>query len=317
MNEFDKRLYEMNGYRLYGCSLDTLQVNLGFRCNQECTHCHLMASPHRTEMMSWQTIQFVLSAADALKNPLIDVTGGAPELNPHFTDFIKELTNRGHRVQVRTNLTALVDIGAEAMSNFFSHHGVQLIASLPCYLLENVRDQRGDGVYEKSIEVLKILNMAGFGTNASLVLNIMHNPVGPVLPATQEALEVEYRRELSERFGVKFNNLFTLTNMPIGRFLKELNTHNQEQQYLNHLQESFNPETLEGLMCRRQISVGWDGRLYDCDFNLALDRTVTQGVPSHIKNFDASKLSSRRIATGNHCFGCTAGHGSSCGGALV
>jgi len=310
MNEFDKRLDEMNGYRLCSSSLDTLQVNLGFRCNQQCTHCHLMASPHRTEMMNWQTMQYVLHAADSLKNPLVDVTGGAPELNPHFTDFIKELSNRKHRVQVRTNLTALADINAEQLSQFFSHHGVQLVASLPCYLLENVRQQRDDGVYEKSIEALKILNMAGYGTDASLVLHLMHNPGSPVLPATQEALEVEYRRELNERFGVKFNNLFTLATMPVGRFLDQLNNSNQKQQYLNLLQESFNPETLETLMCRHQISIGWDGQLYDCDFNLALGKTVTQGAPSHIKKFDATKLSSRRIATGNHCFGCTAGHGS-------
>jgi len=317
MNEFEKRIQGVTGDGLYESSLHTLQVNIGFRCNQQCRHCHLVASPNRTEMMTWPTMKHVLDAAESFPWKLIDITGGAPELNPNFIKFVTAFHTRGYQVQVRTNLTVLLDLGIKKMTQFFSDHSIQIIASLPCYVEENVRLQRGEGIFEKSIEALKALNDAGYGKDSPLVLNLMFNPLEPVLPPEQATLEKDYRHELLEHFGIRFTHLLTLTNMPIGRFLQHLENNHQEQAYRKLLQDSFNPETLDCLMCRSQINVGWDGTLYDCDFNLALGRPVHPLAPRHIKDFDPIALSSRKIVTGDHCFGCTAGHGSSCGGALL
>jgi radical SAM/Cys-rich protein len=223
----------------------------------------------------------------------------------------------GHSVQVRTNLTVLLEPGMEKMPKFYRRHKIQLVASLPCYLEENVCAQRGKGVYEKSITALKQLNTLGYGIDPDLPLNLVYNPGGPFLPPLQTSLEKDYRSELGRRFGITFTHLLTITNMPLGRFQMDLYQKGQENNYLDLLRKSFNPETLAGLMCRHQISVGWDGRLYDCDFNLALGLPVNHGAPDHIESFRVSDLNLRRIVTGEHCFGCTAGAGSSCRGALV
>ena len=317
MNDFEKKITEANGNGLHCLEIETLQVNLGLRCNQQCNHCHLEASPHRSEMMEWPTMRLVLEAARSFGCGRIDLTGGAPELNPHFRRFVEALRQDGHPVQVRTNLTLLLDPGLWEIPKFFRDHQVQLVASLPCYLEENVRAQRGKGVYEKSIEAIRRLNALGYALEPNLPLNLVYNPGGPFLPPPQSALEEDYRRELRSRFGIAFTRLFTITNMPLGRFRAELSRQNQEQNYLHLLRESFNQQTVAGLMCRHQISVGWDGTLYDCDFNLALGLPVNHGAPDHIQSFRPADLMKRRIVTGEHCFACTAGSGSSCGGALV
>ncbi len=317
MNDFEKQITEPSGSGLHSLEIETLQVNLGLRCNQECIHCHLEASPHRSEMMEWPTMQLVVEAARSSGCQLIDLTGGAPELNRHFRRFVEVLRQDGHRVQVRTNLTVLLEPGMEELPEFFRGHQIQIVASLPCYLGENVRSQRGPGVYQKSIAAIKRLNARGYGFESELPLNVVYNPGGPFLPPPQSVLEDDYRRELGKRFGIVFTRLLTITNMPLGRFRKELRRHDQEEPYLHLLQEAFNPKTVEGLMCRHQLSVGWDGTLYDCDFNLALGLRVDHGAPDHIRAFRPGELSFRQVVTGDHCFACTAGYGSSCGGALT
>jgi len=317
MNDFEKQIAGINGDGLHSLRIDVLQVNLGLRCNQQCTHCHLEASPQRREMMEWPTMQLVLGAAKSVHCKLVDLTGGSPELNPNFRRFVTALRQEGCSVQVRTNLTVLLESGMEELPEFLREHQIRLVASMPCYLEENVCAQRGKGVYEKSIAAIKRLNSLGYGSNPELPLNLVYNPGGPFLPPPQFALEEDYRRELERRFGITFTRLLTITNMPLGRFQKELNRQSQKQNYLQLLRTSFNPQTVLGLMCRHQLSVGWDGTLYDCDFNLALSLPVNHGAPDHIQSFRPEDLRMRRIVTGEHCFACTAGSGSSCGGALV
>lgn len=317
MNDFEKQIAGMCDNGLYSLKIEILQLNLGLRCNQQCTHCHLEASPHRKEMMEWPTMQLVLGAAKSVHPNLIDLTGGSPELNPNFRGFVKALCQEGHRVQVRTNLTVLLEPEMEELPEFFRKHQIQLVASMPCYLEENVCAQRGKGVYDKSIEAIKRLNAVGYGSECGLPLNLVYNPGGPFLPPPQLVLEEDYRRELGQRFGIIFTRLLTITNMPLGRFRTELTRKKEEENYLRLLRKSFNPRTVTGLMCRHQISVGWDGTLYDCDFNLALALPVNHGAPDHIRSFRPSDLTMRRVVTGEHCFACTAGSGSSCGGALV
>ncbi len=317
MNDFERQIAEVSGEGLHSLKVKTLQVNLGLQCNQQCNHCHLEASPQRKETMEWPTIELVLEAARSLRCQLVDLTGGAPELNPSFRRFIAALRQEGLSVQVRTNLTVLLEPDLNTLPEFLRDHRVQLVASMPCYLEENVRAQRGKGIYEKSIQAVRRLNGLGYGYESSLPLNLVYNPGGPFLPPPQPVLEEDYRRELNKRFGIRFTRLLTITNMPLGRFRKELNCQNQERSYLELLRKSFNPLTLQGLMCRHQITVGWDGTLYDCDFNAALGLAVNHGAPDHIRFFKAEDLRTRRIVTGEHCFGCTAGSGSSCGGALV
>lgn len=317
MNAFERRVAAATGQGLFSREIEILQVNLGLRCNQRCGHCHLEASPTREESMDWPVMQLVIEAAASVDCRLVDVTGGAPELNPHFRRLIADLRARGYPVQVRTNLTVLLETGMEEMPGFFRDQRVQLVASLPCYRKENVRAQRGEGVYEKSIEAIKRLNRLGYGLDPALPINLVYNPGGPFLPPSQTALEEDYRRELRERFGIAFTRLLAITNMPLGRFRGELARQNLEKRYLDLLRKSFNPQTVNGLMCRRQVSVGWDGTLYDCDFNLALGLPVNHGAPDHIRAFNPAGLKIRRVSTGEHCFACTAGAGSSCGGALI
>ena len=317
MNDFDQQIAGAIDDGLRCLEIASLQVNLGLRCNQQCNHCHLEASPKRTEMMEWSTMQLVLKAARSSGCQRVDLTGGAPELNAHFHRFVEVLRQNGHPVQVRTNLTALLEPGMEEMPRFYRDRQIHLVASLPCYLEENVRAQRGKGAYERSIEAIKRLNALGYASDPNLPLNLVYNPGGPFLPPSQSVLEDDYRRELSSRFGITFTRLFTITNMPLGRFRAELCRQNQEQHYQQLLRKSFNPQTVARLMCRHQISVGWDGTLYDCDFNLALGLPVNHGAPDHIQSFSPVDLRMRRVVTGEHCFACTAGSGSSCGGALV
>jgi radical SAM/Cys-rich protein len=312
MNPFDEKV----GGKLQALDLEMLQVNVGLRCNQSCAHCHVQAGPDRPEVMAWPVMQQVLETADILEPRLVDITGGAPELNPHLRPFMESLGKSGHKVQVRTNLTALFEPGLEGMFEFFRDQQAALVASLPCYLEKNVDTQRGDGAYEKSVRALQRLNALGYGVDENLPLNLVYNPGGAFLPPCQAALEADYRRELQERYGIVFTKLLTIANMPIGRFWKDLERRGREQKYLRLLLDSFNPKTVPGLMCRHQVSVGWDGSLHDCDFNLALGLRLCCDIPRHIRDFDPGVLSERTIVTGMHCIGCTAGAGSSCSGAL-
>ncbi|HLB25073.1 MAG TPA: arsenosugar biosynthesis radical SAM (seleno)protein ArsS [Nitrospirota bacterium] len=311
MTTFEEKV----GGEIRARSIETMQVNVGRVCNQSCAHCHLEASRSSTELMDWETMLLAVRAADLARPMLVDVTGGAPELNPYFRRLIGALRGRGHEVQVRTNLTALLEPGLEDLPVLLAASRVRLVGSMPCYLEENVRAQRGPGVYEKSVEAVRRLNALGYGTMPGLVLDLVYNPGGAFLPPDQGPLEEDYRRELLARSGISFTRLLTITNMPVGRFLKEARAREKET-YMELLECSFNPETVEGLMCTAQVSVGWDGTLYDCDFNLALGLPV-EGAHQHVRAFDLEALSRRRVVTGGHCFGCTAGRGSSCKGALV
>lgn len=313
MNEFEERV----GDGLITRDLSMLQINVGFKCNQSCKHCHLECGPDRTEVMEWSTMERIVDVANAVKPILVDITGGAPEINPHFRKFVDALCAAGHAVQVRSNLTIMTEPGYEDLPKFLSEKRVGIVGSMPCYLEENVAAQRGIGVYEKSVETIKRLNEYGYGTDSKLALNLVYNPGGAFLPPSQTELEQAYHKELKQHFGVEFTHLLTITNMPLGRFERELETKHEEAAYLNLLKNAFNPQTVDGLMCRHQVSIGWDGTLYDCDFNLALGLAVDHGAPDRLSDFDVDKLMTRRIMTGEHCFGCTAGCGSSCAGAIT
>jgi len=315
MNTFDKAVAEETGELLRSDSIKTIQVNLGLRCNLSCRHCHLQAGPGRNEMMSWETMEAVLALARCLPDVLVDITGGAPELHPSLVPFIEALSGSGHPVQVRTNLTVLQEPEMASLPAFFKEHRIELVASLPCYLDANVTAQRGAGAFERSIASLRRLNGLGYGRD--LPLSLVYNPGGAFLPPLQSALEEAYRRELRERHGVVFTRLLTITNMPLGRFLDDLRHEGKDDTYRDLLREAFNPCTVDGLMCRQQICIGWDGRLFDCDFNQALGLSLGEGLPKHVAELDPDILTNRPIVTGEHCFGCTAGAGSSCGGALV
>jgi len=317
MNEFETRIQKDCGLDLYASEIQKIQVNLGLKCNQSCRHCHLACSPQREEMMDWDTMTAVIETARIVQPEMVDITGGSPEIHPLFKKFVKALRNDGHTVQVRTNLTALLEPGLEDIPEFLKENKIHLVASMPCYLEENVRAQRGKGVYEKSAEVLQKLNSLGYGMNPELPLYLVYNPVGPILPPNQDQLEEDYKRELFNRFGVHFTHLYTITNMPIGRFWEVLKQQKKDGAYMQLLLSGFNCQTVEGLMCRYQICVAWDGILYDCDFNIALGIPLGKELPKNIKDFALELLSNRKIATGRHCFGCTAGFGSSCGGALA
>jgi radical SAM/Cys-rich protein len=317
MNPFEERVFFQGKEGLFSDRIDVIQVNVGLQCNQTCTHCHLKASPQRDETMEWSTMEKVLGIALAVDPEMVDITGGAPEQNPFLEDFVAALSDGGLTVQLRTNLTALARPENMKLVELFRRREVRLVGSLPCYLEEKVRKQRGEGVYEESIKALRHLNQQGYGVESGLPLNLVYNPGGAFLPGDQSALEEDYRRELGGRFGITFSNLLTIANMPIGRFLEILEEKGRYEKYMTLLEENFNRETVPGLMCLSQVNVGWDGRLYDCDFNLALGLAIDHGAPDHIDRWDFDLLEKRRIVTGRHCFGCTAGSGSSCGGALT
>lgn len=312
MNAFDKKL----GGPLMAADLDILQVNVGLKCNQSCTHCHLECSPAREELMRRETMQKLVALARTIRPKLVDITGGAPELNPHLREFVAELRGEGFPVQVRTNLSVMEEPGLTDYPEFFAANGVGLVASMPCYLEENVDAMRGANCYASSVRVLKRLNGLGYGREGGLTLDLVFNPGGPALPPGQECLERDYKREMHSRHGVVFNRLLTITNLPIGRFMRQLEAKGQGEAYRTLLGDAFNPATVSGLMCRHQINVGWDGRLYDCDFNQALGLPTEEGAPGTVDEFDLGSMVSRAIVTGQHCLGCTAGAGSSCGGAI-
>jgi len=317
MNNFSQAVRQTIGEDLKSQDVQTIQVNLGLLCNLSCRHCHVEANPKRTEVMAWETMQSVLRLAKALPEARVDLTGGAPELNPFFRDFVTALKGNGHKVQVRTNLTVFFEAGQAETPEFLASQGVHLVASLPCYLDDNVDKQRGGGVYKRSITALRRLNSLGYGHEPELPLNLVYNPGGAFLPPDQKVLEEAYRKELKDRFEVEFTKLLTITNMPMGRFLNDLLRDGEAESYKSLLEDNFNQATVEGLMCRHQICVAWNGYLSDCDFNSALGLSLAGGRARHIDDLHPEQLRGRDIVTGEHCFGCTAGCGSSCGGALV
>ena len=267
--------------------------------------------------MNWETMQAIIKYADLLKPSLVDITGGAPEMNPHLRHFVSKLTKHGHKVQVRTNLTVLLEGERDDIIRMYRENGVKIVASLPCYEAAEVDSVRGDGTFDDSVLILKELNKAGYGIEEELQLDLVFNPEDAFLPPNQSNLETVFKKRLTDDFGIVFNHLMTITNMPVGRFEDKLKAEGNLENYMGLLKETFNPETLRGLMCLNQISVDFDGTLHDCDFNLA-NKMPLQGKPN-IKDpeLDLTSLPNRLIVTGNHCFGCTAGEGSSCGGALV
>lgn len=316
--DFDTQVSTPETHGLYAApALTTIQVNIGLKCNLTCRHCHVNSSPKRKEEMDWPTMQHILKLADDLNIQTIDITGGAPEMNPYFEQFITAIRAKNIHVIVRTNLTILLEPEYTHLIDFYKEQNVELVASLPCYLEENVDKQRGEGVYHDSIEVIRKLNKAGYGTSPELPLNLVYNPGGPSLPPDQTTLEADYHRELNDRFGIQFTNLHTITNVPIGRFKTDLRRDKQLDSYMTTLKNAFNPHTIAPLMCRHQISVAWDGTLYDCDFNLALRLPACYPENQNIRDIDPKTLLNRRIVTADHCYACTAGAGSSCGGALA
>jgi radical SAM/Cys-rich protein len=298
-------------------SIETLQVNVGKFCNLVCKHCHVDAGPKRTEAISRETAEQVIAALARYPGiRTLDITGGEPELSDQFRYLVAEGRRLDRHVIDRSNLTVFFEPGQDDLPDFLRSHQVEVTASLPCYTRENVDRQRGKGVYEKSIRALQWLNRLGYGKPGSgLELNLVSNPLGAYLPASQINLEADYRRELAARAGVVFNHLFTITNMPISRFRAFLEVSGKLGDYMAELQQNHNPAAVDRVMCRSLVSVGWDGRLYDCDFNQMLDLPLA-GHP-HIRDFDEAGLVKRSILTADHCFGCTAGAGSSCGGALL
>ncbi|NMM10916.1 MAG: radical SAM/Cys-rich domain protein [Polaromonas sp.] len=298
--------------------LDILQVNLGYKCNQSCVHCHVNAGPSRTEMMDDATLALIPEVLKARGLGTLDLTGGAPELHPGFRDLVCAAREQGVRVIDRCNLTILFEPGQDGLAQFLAAQQVEVVASLPCYSAANVDQQRGDGVFDKSIAALKQLNSLGYGQPGSgLHLDLVYNPQGPLLPPDQQTLQADYKRELFQHFGIVFNQLFALTNMPIQRFGSTLVSKGTFDSYLNLLKDSFQPQNLAGVMCRSLVSVDWQGWLSDCDFNQQLGLPLgTSGLRHHLRDLLKTSLQNRPIRVAGHCYGCTAGQGSSCGGAL-
>jgi radical SAM/Cys-rich protein len=300
--------------------LDTLQVNLGYRCNQSCLHCHVNAGPKRTEAMDADTVQMVLQVLRARHIGTPDLTGGAPELNPNFRDLVRSARGLGVRVIDRCNLTILSEPGQDGLAEFLAEHAVEVTASLPCYSPANVDRQRGDGVFERSIAALRQLNALGYGEPGSArVLNLVYNPQGAVLPPPQGPLEEDYRRELAQHFGIRFNHLFVLTNMPIQRFGSTLVSKGRFAGYMQLLRGAYRAENLDTVMCRSTVSVDWQGDLYDCDFNqmLGLRAGLKGSARAHLRDLLQHDPGAAAIRVADHCYGCTAGQGRSCGGALA
>lgn len=315
---FETQLDRANLYPLHATGITVFQINVGKLCNQTCRHCHVDAGPDRPETMSLDTAKHCIQALAKTDIPTVDITGGAPELNAHFRWLVEQAHSLGRHVMDRCNLSVLLLPSQADLAEFLAHHRIEIIASLPSYQASQTDAQRGEGVFEKSLEALRLLNRFGYGQSGSgLVLNLVYNPVGAFLPPKQEAIEAQFKKELRARHGIEFNRLYTITNMPISRFLEFLVESGNYDQYMTRLANAFNPDAASSVMCRHTLSVGWDGRLYDCDFNQMLELPVDHGAPSHIRDFDPTQLHHRRIVTRNHCYGCTAGSGSSCGGAVT
>ena len=318
MVPFARKLEHLGYAELRAERLETLQVNLGWRCNQSCKHCHLMAGPSRPEQMELAAITAVIQAVSRWSIPTVDLTGGSPELNPRFEYLVDRLHELGVHLLSRCNLTVLLEPGKEHLPQFFRDRGVELVCSLPYYQAEAVDRLRGPGAFQKSLEGLRRLNGLGYGrADSELQLHLMFNPAGAYLPPEQGPLEEVFHRELASRYDVHFHRLYTLLNMPIGRFKEFLERSGNYDRYMNRLLAGFNPATVPGLMCRNLLSVSWDGRLFDCDFNQALDLPLSPVLPQTIWDFDLPVLETRPICLGDHCYGCTAAAGSSCGGSLA
>ncbi|MCY4419173.1 MAG: arsenosugar biosynthesis radical SAM protein ArsS [Cytophagales bacterium] len=298
--------------------IDVFQINIGKMCNQTCAHCHVDAGPDRKEIMTRETLQLCLDKIIDHDLSTVDITGGAPEMNPHFRWFVKELSLHQKQIMVRSNLTILLaNPKYYDLPEFFRDHKVVVISSLPHFAAARTDAQRGEGVFDKSIEALRRLNKVGYGMGSDLLLHLVYNPSGTFLPDTQESLEREFKTQLQERFGIQFSSLYTITNMPISRFLEYLIRTDALEDYMERLIQAFNPHTISGLMCRNTISVGWDGYLFDCDFNQMLDLNIGNGKPLHLRDISLSEIEHRNIITHQHCYGCTAGAGSSCGGEIT
>ncbi len=319
LKPFEELLAEHNLKPLAACSIEVFQVNVGKFCNQTCKHCHVDAGPHRTEEnMSQETFELCIDLIRSIGSAIIDITGGAPELNPHFRWFVEQVRSLGCHVIDRCNLTVLQLQSQPDLAEFLADQQVEIVASLPSFTKQRTDAQRGDGVFAKSIAALRKLNNLGYGkAGSSLLLNLVYNPTGAFLPPSQSEIEEDYHHELRKRYGIEFNSLYTITNMPISRYLEFLIRSGNYEQYMEKLINAFNPAALEGVMCRNMISIGWDGRLYDCDFNQMLDIEVGYGAPRHLSEFNLESLSQRCIMVGQHCYGCTAGTGSSCNGATT
>lgn len=315
---FDDFLNAQGIAELQADGIEILQVNVGKLCNMTCRHCHVDAGPDRkAENMDRETVDLCLAAIRGSKIKTIDLTGGAPEMNANFKYFVTEAKKLGCHIIDRCNLTILLANGFTDMPEFLAENEVEIVASLPCYLEENADEQRGDGSFQKSVTALKRLNDLGYGKpDTGLMLTLVYNPVGPSLPPDQTKLETEYREQLLSRYGIYFNRLFTITNMPISRYLEFLIDEGDYETYMAKLVEAFNPAAAQGVMCTKMLSVGWDGKIFDCDFNQMLELPTAHDQPKHIRDFDASKLDHRPIVTGRHCFGCTAAAGSGCLGAI-
>jgi len=312
---FEQRLRTAGLPPLQAEGIHTFQLNLGKLCNQVCTHCHVDAGPDRKEVMTPETMRQCLDAIAQTGARAVDLTGGAPEMNPDFRWLVEQITADGRRVMVRSNLTILVARGFEDIPAFLAERGAVVVASLPCYGSENTDAQRGEGVFDRSILAIAKLNALGYGRpDSGLELDLVYNPAEPTLPPEQGRLEADYKRELENQHGIVFNRLFTITNVPINRYLDFLIESGRYEDYMRRLADAFNPEAARQVMCRTMLSVGWDGRLYDCDFNQMLDLDVGDGLIGHIRDFDPSALATREICTGNHCYACTAAAGSSCTG---
>lgn len=316
---FAERLIQQNQWPLRPTELEILQINVGYMCNQVCAHCHVDAGPQRREIMTRDTMEHVLRVLRNSRVNTVDITGGAPEMNPDFRWFATEIASTGvSDFIVRSNLTImLAHERYRDLPQFFANLGVHVVSSLPFYRRERTDKQRGNGVFQKSIEALRMLNAAGYGqADRRLQLDLVYNPAGAFLPADQAALEAEFKHNLREDFGIEFNRLFTITNLPISRFLEYLVHTDNYEDYMDTLVGAFNPAAVAGVMCRNTLSVGYDGSLYDCDFNQMLQMPV-QSERRHIADFDAAALAARHIAVSQHCYGCTAGAGSSCQGSLT
>ena len=312
MKKFREQIIETLSQSLKRLDLKILQVNIGYRCNLTCKHCHVSGSPGRREIMSPEIAGKVIYVVTENPFETLDITGGAPELNPSLRTIIRESKNAKKNVTVRTNLTIFFEQGFESYPEWYRGQNVDLIASLPYYLEDGVDRVRGTGAYKKSIEAIKILNSLGYGIDTTAPsLSLVYNPQGMFLAPSQCSLETEYRRELKERFGISFTRLYTLTNMPIGRFREYLLKTGNFDKYMDKLAMAFNPDTLPGIMCRHILNVGWDGALYDCDFNQALGCATSDGTPKMIDDFDYAALVNGSISVGDHCYACTAGQGSS------
>lgn len=319
MEPFAHRIH-LSGKDFSRHGVDVLQVNMGKYCNLACIHCHVESGPNRTELMSRETVDAVLRFLGRTNIPTVDITGGAPELNPTFDYLVESAVGLGRHVMDRCNLTVIFEPGKDYLPQFFKRHRVELVCSLPCYSEENVDRQRGKGTFELSIRALQIFNELGYGQSESgLALNLVYNPVGPHLPPPQDQLEQDYKRILKEKFGIIFNRLYCLSNMPITRYATHLKLRGEYEQYRELLESSFNPSTLDQVMCRNLISIGWEGTIYDCDFNQMLDLPIrdAEGKALNISTLSVDHVQHLPITVGNHCYACTAGSGSSCGGALL